>query len=517
MKQMNQIILGREWKLLNVTPRTVVKMQNLSSIDNINIFVHISNTTPKEGVVGYKIQKDEYLELLVAGVPVWARADIAATPLVWSENLLADGDENVQTKVHINKTENVNGSITVSVPMAHSLVIQNVGDSKIKFSLFDDGISTHRGFELLPSKFMGFDLGIDTEVTIHGINATVTYLVTDVLNFRSIVGPMGKTGPQGVRGYKGEQGERGLDNYELAVQNGYEGTIEDWLINCKGPKGDKGDAGPVGPKGDAGLNGKDGLNGAPGIQGPEGPVGPQGVQGEVGPQGLIGPRGLKGDKGDQGEHALAFVYKGRLDTVLDLYEITGQQLGDLYTVELSGFYWDGDDWIEIEGIVGPEGPQGIQGPKGDKGDKGDTGLTGPKGDKGDVGLTGAPGETAFAVWKRLEVNKVALKFIDWKEDDASKYAYDSYVLWMTQQGVKPEDIPIYSIWINTDSAKEYYEYYLIDVERSLNLTEEKFIASIKGDKGDSAYEVWRQLPGNENMTVEQYVEYIAGPKFEIIH
>lgn len=44
----------------------------------------------------------------------------------------------------------------------------------------------------------------------------------------------------------GQSGADGLSAYELAVQQGYDGTLDDWLASLKG---DQGDPGPQGPKG----------------------------------------------------------------------------------------------------------------------------------------------------------------------------------------------------------------------------------------------------------------------------
>lgn len=120
---------------------------------------------------------------------------------------------------------------------------------------------------------------------------------------------------------------RGYSAYEVAVQNGFEGTPEEWLESLKGEKGDQGERGYTG---DTGPQGPQGVKGEKGDQGIQGPQGIQGIQGEKGDAGEQGPKGDKGDKGDTGS-------------------------------------------------TGPAGPQGIQG------DKGDTGAQGPKGDKGDQG------------------------------------------------------------------------------------------------------------------------------------
>lgn len=58
----------------------------------------------------------------------------------------------------------------------------------------------------------------------------------------------------------GAQGIQGLSAYQVAVQHGFEGTEDEWLISLKGekgetgPKGDKGDTGEKGEKGDPGSD-----------------------------------------------------------------------------------------------------------------------------------------------------------------------------------------------------------------------------------------------------------------------
>ena len=59
----------------------------------------------------------------------------------------------------------------------------------------------------------------------------------------------------------------GASAYALAVESGYEGTLEEWLLSLKGDKGDKGDTGDRGPKGEQGLQGEQGVQG---VQGPAG-------------------------------------------------------------------------------------------------------------------------------------------------------------------------------------------------------------------------------------------------------
>lgn len=93
-------------------------------------------------------------------------------------------------------------------------------------------------------------------------------------------------------------GESGDTPYDLWLEAGNEGTLQDYLATLVGPQG------PQGPAGRDGTNGRNGVDGAPGATGPSGLQGVPGPQGEVGPTGPIGPKGdtgAKGDKGDKGD------------------------------------------------------------------------------------------------------------------------------------------------------------------------------------------------------------------------
>ena len=59
----------------------------------------------------------------------------------------------------------------------------------------------------------------------------------------------------------------GKSAYEIAVDEGFEGTEEEWLASLKGEKGDKGDPGTPGADGQPGKDGADGQDGADGADG----------------------------------------------------------------------------------------------------------------------------------------------------------------------------------------------------------------------------------------------------------
>lgn len=201
----------------------------------------------------------------------------------------------------------------------------------------------------------------------------------------------------------GAQGIQGLSAYQVAVQHGFEGTEDEWLISLKGdkgetgPKGDKGDTGekgatgergPQGLQGEKGLQGIQGEKGEPGIQGP---VGPKGEQGEQGIQGIQGPQGEPGPQGPKGDTGSGLNIKGELDSESQLPQegVSGDAwliAGNLYVfVGENGNVESNPKWSNVGSIQGPAGPQGPVGPKGEQGEPGPKGDPGQKGEKGDPG------------------------------------------------------------------------------------------------------------------------------------
>lgn len=88
--------------------------------------------------------------------------------------------------------------------------------------------------------------------------------------------------PDDLRGKPGEDGKDGRDGksaYEIAVENGFTGTVEEWLASLKGQDGANGRDGRDGRDGTNGRNGTDGQNGRDGSDGKDGKDGKDGVDG----------------------------------------------------------------------------------------------------------------------------------------------------------------------------------------------------------------------------------------------
>ena len=101
-------------------------------------------------------------------------------------------------------------------------------------------------------------------------------------------------------GKDGKDGENGKSAYEIAVQNGYDGTESDWLESLKGQKGDTGEPGAAGAKGDPGEKGDQGEPGTPGEKGERGEKGEKGDAGTPGKDGVNGKDGTNGVDGKNG-------------------------------------------------------------------------------------------------------------------------------------------------------------------------------------------------------------------------
>lgn len=109
-----------------------------------------------------------------------------------------------------------------------------------------------------------------------------------------VPGPPGPQGPPGQAG--GESGADGKSAYEIAVEEGFVGTVDEWLASLVGAPGAPGAPGADGQDGVNGTNGIDGQDGAPGAPGAPGAQGIQGIQGEPGEPGA---QGIQGEPGPQ--------------------------------------------------------------------------------------------------------------------------------------------------------------------------------------------------------------------------
>lgn len=69
---------------------------------------------------------------------------------------------------------------------------------------------------------------------------------------------------------QGEQGQPGASAYQVAVDNGFNGSEEEWIASLKGDTGKQGQQGLQGLTGSDGKDGKTGATGATGAAGRDG-------------------------------------------------------------------------------------------------------------------------------------------------------------------------------------------------------------------------------------------------------
>ncbi len=176
---------------------------------------------------------------------------------------------------------------------------------------------------------------------------------------RGSAGPQGTTGQPGPRGERGEigpagvKGNDGLDAYELAVAQGFNGTIDEWLPTLKG------ETGQPGQRGDAGADGKSAYDLAveTGFTGTmvdfflslQGKDGRDAVDGKDGISGANGVDGLNGKDGKDGANGVS------------AYDIAVGR----------GYVGSEIDWVRsLEGKSGVNGRDGRDGRDGKDGEHG---------------------------------------------------------------------------------------------------------------------------------------------------
>lgn len=271
-------------------------------------------------------------------------------------------------------------------------------------------------------------------------------------------------------GTDGKDGADGKSAYELAVQNGYSGTVDEWLASLAGDDGQSayalavekgyvgteeewlisliGEAGKDarGEKGDTGANGKSAYELA--VE--------SGFEGDMALwlASLMGP---KGETGPQGEAGAA----GK-----SAYEIAVSY----------GYDGSEEDWL-----ASLKGETGAKGEKGDKGDKGN------RGDKGDTGETGADGKSAYDI--AVELGYDGSKE-DWLADMKGETGEKG------EKGDKGDTGATGATGQTGATGAAGQDAYDLAVDQGFEGTEEAWLASLKGEKGDTG------ATGNDGRTLE---------------
>lgn len=293
-------------------------------------------------------------------------------------------------------------------------------------------------------------------------------------------GDTGAKGEPGIQGVAGEKGESGASAYEIAVNNGFNGTETEWLASLKGEKGNPGPQGIQGVKGESGpqgIQGEDGADGQNGLSAYEIAVN----------NGFIGSEAewlasLKGEKGEPGDASISSggITKSEISTMIDealndaiLNGVPGESA---YEVAVSnGFKGTEEEWLaSLKGETGKDGTAGERGLNGlsayevavSNGFIGTetewlASLKGKTGANGINGENGADGASAY---------QIALNngFEGTEEEWLASLKGDT-----GEQGIQGETGP---------SGASAYE---IAVNNGFEGTETEWLASLKGEKGDT--------------------------------
>ena len=175
-------------------------------------------------------------------------------------------------------------------------------------------------------------------------------------------------------------GQNGKSAYEIAVEEGFEGDVKQWLESLKGPQGEQG------------------------LQGEIGPQGPQGERGEQGPKGEDGITPVKGIDYFTEEEKQEII-EGLATESFVKEEIAKAQLEDK-EVNLDAYAtieFVNEELNKIELMPGPQGEQGIPGKDGIDGkdftydmftEEQLEALRGPQGIQGERGEQGPAGKDA---------------------------------------------------------------------------------------------------------------------------
>ncbi len=265
-------------------------------------------------------------------------------------------------------------------------------------------LSSLRGFDGTSARVKVGDVKIGDKVAVENVGTDLDA----ILNF-TFPSSMGSTG-------EGAQGKDGRSAYEVALDNGFSGTVQEWLLSLKGADGKNGKNGEAGKSayeiavknGFSGteaswlyaLKGEDGMNGLPGENGKDGAPGKDGEKGADGKAATI-----KVGKVSYGSTPRVVNVGTETDAVLDFtlpVTDTGSGTGtgtpgkdgrSAYEIALdNGFVGSESAWLES--LKGKDGAQGEQGPKGERGEQGLPGEKGADGAQGKDGEKGADGKAA---------------------------------------------------------------------------------------------------------------------------
>jgi hypothetical protein len=119
-------------------------------------------------------------------------------------------------------------------------------------------------------KLAAMSSGGEIDLSAYAKTEDVEKALQEVQTIKGDKGDQGEAGPQGPKGDDGAAGKDGKSAYELAVDNGFSGSEAEWLESLKGQAGEAGAQGEAGKDGKDGIDGKNGADGVDGKDGADG-------------------------------------------------------------------------------------------------------------------------------------------------------------------------------------------------------------------------------------------------------
>lgn len=215
------------------------------------------------------------------------------------------------------------------------------------------------------------------------------------LNFKTLAAARSFT-KETVEGNGALKGKDGESAYQIALDNGFVGSQEEWLTSLKGKSGSNGADGfspiitpDVKNTDDVyklNITTVEGMFKTENLKGEPGKQGIQGIQGERGETGKQGIQGIKGEKGNDGYPFL--IYK-EYETIDEFKASDFPEIGLMFMVKTQDeensfpvYRYTGEGDTPYSYITGLSAGEAIKGDKGDKGDKGEQGVSGVDGRDG---------------------------------------------------------------------------------------------------------------------------------------
>ena len=192
----------------------------------------------------------------------------------------------------------------------HKVVQFSQCDEVYSVVLGVDGTSCYLPSELhvgaAKMSVFGYDTAADTTVRATTVPVTLNIRASGFEGEDPPVPPTADLYTQLLKKIEEASYGTGKSAYELAVEHGFTGTEEEWLLSLRGADGRDGVDGKDGADGLPGADGRDGVDGLPGADGSDGRDGVDGKDGRDGANGkdgIDGKNGIDGKDGADGKSA----------------------------------------------------------------------------------------------------------------------------------------------------------------------------------------------------------------------